>query len=104
MKVVERTLNQLSQLIPSNDFLKLIYLKLPIVNIQKMTFVVRLQLSRGRRTKLPCAVTAIVAIDSAYLCSLIVFKLQKVPKMFFRSSFNATKSHATFSSMAYFVT
>ena len=29
------TLNQLSRLTPSNDFLKLIYLKLHIVNMQK---------------------------------------------------------------------
>ena len=48
-----------------------------------MTFVVRLQISRRRRTKLPCTVTATVAIGSAFLCSLIVFILQKVPNVFF---------------------
>ena len=79
------TLNQLSQLIPSND-----------------VFLMRLRISRRRRTKLP----------SALYCSCgkwawqpnSAFKLPNVPGMFFCSSFNATKSPATFYSMAYLVT
>ena len=75
-----------------------------------MTFVMRLLTSRRRRTKLPCMYTVTVTVASRlgslglFMQPNAAFKLEKVPNMFFRSSFNATKSPATFILMAYFVT
>ena len=66
-----------------------------------MTFVMRLRTSRRMRIKSPCIVAVSVASWLGLFMQPNIAK--KYQNMFFRSSFNATKSPATFISMAYFL-